>query len=171
MKYTLGRLVMFCGLLVWASSASAHHALQAQFNTLKPLQLKGTLARIDWVNPHAYFWLDIKDETGKATQWGCETVGPERASSSRIPARPGVVQNRRDLHLRRVCGHRRLGAGSSRRPCTFRTAGKSSSGSGIRTPHSRRAKAASHELKPDTTYASSQRVVSVDGWPKRTCRM
>ena len=67
---------MFCGLLVWASSASAHHALQAQFNTLKPLQLKGTLARIDWVNPHAYFWLDIKDETGKATQWGCETVGP-----------------------------------------------------------------------------------------------
>ena len=109
MRYTLGRLVMFCGLLVWASSASAHHALQAQFNTLKPLQLKGTLARIDWVNPHAYFWLDIKDETGKATQWGCETVGPERASSSRIPARPGVLQNRRDIHLRRICGHRRFG--------------------------------------------------------------
>jgi len=76
MRYTLGRLVMLCGLLVWASSASAHHALQAQFDTLQPLQLKGTLARIDWVNPHAYFWLDIKDEAGTSKQWGCETVGP-----------------------------------------------------------------------------------------------
>jgi len=76
MRYTLGRFMVVCGLLVWASSASAHHALQAQFGTLRPLQLKGTLARIDWVNPHAYFWLDIKDETGKAKQWGCETVGP-----------------------------------------------------------------------------------------------
>jgi hypothetical protein len=76
MRCTLGRLVMSCGLLVWAGSASAHHALQAQFDTLKPLQLKGTLARVDWVNPHAYFWLDIKDDAGASKQWGCETVGP-----------------------------------------------------------------------------------------------
>ena len=76
MRCTLGRLLMSCGLLVWAGSASAHHALQAQFDTLKPLQLKGTLARIDWVNPHAYFWLDIKDDAGASKQWGCETVGP-----------------------------------------------------------------------------------------------
>ena len=76
MRCTLGRLLMSCGLLVWAGSASAHHALQAQFDTLKPLQLKGTLARIDWVNPHAYFWLDIKDDAGTSKQWGCETVGP-----------------------------------------------------------------------------------------------
>jgi uncharacterized protein DUF6152 len=76
MRCTLGRLVMSCGLLVWTGSASAHHALQAQFDTLKPLQLKGTLARIDWVNPHAYFWLDIKDDAGTSKQWGCETVGP-----------------------------------------------------------------------------------------------
>jgi uncharacterized protein DUF6152 len=76
MRCTLGRLVMSCGLLMWAGSASAHHALQAQFDTLKPLQLKGTLARIDWVNPHAYFWLDIKDDAGTSKQWGCETVGP-----------------------------------------------------------------------------------------------
>jgi len=76
MRCTLSRLLMSCGLLVWAGSASAHHALQAQFDTLKPLQLKGTLARVDWVNPHAYFWLDIKDDAGTSKQWGCETVGP-----------------------------------------------------------------------------------------------
>jgi hypothetical protein len=76
MRYTLGRLGVLCALLLWGSSTSAHHALQAQFDTLKPLQLKGTLARIDWVNPHAYFWIDIKDDAGTSKQWGCETVGP-----------------------------------------------------------------------------------------------
>ena len=76
MRYTLGSAMGLCGLLLWAGSATAHHALQAQFDTLKPLTIKGSLARVDWVNPHAYFWLDIKDETGKVKQWGAETVGP-----------------------------------------------------------------------------------------------
>lgn len=77
MKYTLGgAAVLLCGLLLWTGSVSAHHALQAQFDTEKSLSLKGTLARIEWINPHAYFWFDVKDETGKVTQWGAETVGP-----------------------------------------------------------------------------------------------
>lgn len=89
MRHTLGRLVALCGLLLGASSASAHHALQAQFDTEKTLQLKGTLARIEWINPHAYFWIDVKDDTGKVRQWGCETVGPvalRQAGFSRGPA-------------------------------------------------------------------------------------
>jgi hypothetical protein len=72
----LGGVVALLALLLPAGSVSAHHALQAQFDTEKPLQLKGTLARIDWVNPHAYLWIDVKDDTGKVRQWGCETVGP-----------------------------------------------------------------------------------------------
>ena len=77
MKYTLGAAVMLlCGFLLWDISASAHHALQAQFDTQKPLTIKGSLARVDWVNPHAYFWLDVKDASGQSKQWGCETVGP-----------------------------------------------------------------------------------------------
>ena len=75
-KYRLGEVVVVCSLLLWAGSAYAHHALQAQFDTLKPLQLKGTLARVDWVNPHAYFWIDVKDASGAVKQWGCETIGP-----------------------------------------------------------------------------------------------
>ena len=76
MRYTLGGAVILCGLLLWAGSVSAHHALQAQFDTEKPLSLKGTLARIEWVNPHAYFWFDVKDASGTVKQWGAETVGP-----------------------------------------------------------------------------------------------
>ncbi|HEY5616529.1 MAG TPA: DUF6152 family protein [Vicinamibacterales bacterium] len=76
MKYKLGGAMVLCCLLPWTGSVSAHHALQAQFDTEKTLSLKGELARIEWINPHAYFWFDVKDEAGKVTQWGAETVGP-----------------------------------------------------------------------------------------------
>jgi hypothetical protein len=76
MRFTPGAAVLACGLFLWTVSVSAHHALQAQFDTNKVLSLKGQLARIEWINPHAYFWFDVKDETGKVTQWGAETVGP-----------------------------------------------------------------------------------------------
>jgi uncharacterized protein DUF6152 len=76
MTQKLGGALVLVGLLFSTGSVSAHHALQAQFDTLKPLTLKGALARVDWVNPHAYFWLDIKDDSGQTKQWGCETVGP-----------------------------------------------------------------------------------------------
>jgi uncharacterized protein DUF6152 len=76
MRHTLGGTVALWGLLLSAGSASAHHALQAQFDTEKVLMLKGTLARVEWINPHAYFWFDVKDDTGQVKQWGAETVGP-----------------------------------------------------------------------------------------------
>ena len=76
MKYTLGGAAALCGLLLSTGPVSAHHALQAQFDTEKVLTLKGTLARIDWINPHAYFWFDVKDDKGTVKQWGAETVGP-----------------------------------------------------------------------------------------------
>lgn len=76
MRHKLGVAVTVCSLLSSVAPVSAHHALQAQFDTQKPLALKGTLARMDWVNPHAYFWLDVVDEAGKTRQWGCETIGP-----------------------------------------------------------------------------------------------
>jgi hypothetical protein len=76
MRVTL-RWALVTSVLLWAGSASAHHALQAQFDTTKPLTLKGTLARIEWINPHAYFWFDVKDDqSGAVKQWGAETVGP-----------------------------------------------------------------------------------------------
>lgn len=89
MRHKLGGVVVLGGLLLWVGSVSAHHALQAQFDTQKSVELKGTLARVDWVNPHAYFWLDVTDETGKVRQWGFETVGPtalRQAGFTRGPA-------------------------------------------------------------------------------------
>ena len=76
MKFMLGAAAILGGLFLWTGPVAAHHALQAQFDTNKVLSLKGELARVEWINPHAYFWFDVKDETGKVTQWGAETVGP-----------------------------------------------------------------------------------------------
>src|SRR5688572_13166407 len=89
MRQKLGGVVALCGLLLWAASGSAHHALQAQLDVDKTLTLTGTLARVDWINPHAYFWLDVKDETGKVRQWGLEAIGPtalRQAGFTRGPA-------------------------------------------------------------------------------------
>ncbi len=82
MKYRLGGAVALCAVFLWAGSVSAHHALQAQFDTEKSLSLKGTLARIEWINPHAYFWFDVTNAAGETKQWGAETVGPNALRSA-----------------------------------------------------------------------------------------
>jgi hypothetical protein len=53
-----------------------HHSFAAEFDSSKPVELKGTVTRIDWVNPHAWIYLDVKDDAGKVTSWGCELGSP-----------------------------------------------------------------------------------------------
>ena len=107
MKFTPGAAVLVCSLFLWTVSVSAHHALQAQFDTNKVLRLTGQLARIEWINPHAYFWFDVKDETGKVTQWGAETVGPTALRQAGFLRGTGVVPRRRYVYVRGLRGPRR----------------------------------------------------------------
>ena len=53
-----------------------HHSFAAEFDSSKPVELKGTVTRIDWVNPHAWVYLDVKDDAGKVISWGCELGSP-----------------------------------------------------------------------------------------------
>jgi len=54
----------------------AHHSFSAEFDGTKPIQLKGVVTRIEWANPHVYFYIDVKGADGKVENWGCETAGP-----------------------------------------------------------------------------------------------
>ena len=54
----------------------AHHSFSAQFDALKPLKMTGTVTSVEWQNPHSWFYLDVKDETGAVTNWGFELASP-----------------------------------------------------------------------------------------------
>ncbi len=72
-KIFLGRTVL--GLLSLATfAASAHHSVAGQFDSSKRLQLTGTISEVDWINPHVYIHLDVKDEKGAVTAWRLETL-------------------------------------------------------------------------------------------------
>jgi hypothetical protein len=58
--------------------ARAHHAFSAEFDVDKPLTLKGTLTKIEWVNPHAWLHVDVMEPDGKIVSWSIETGGPNQ---------------------------------------------------------------------------------------------
>jgi len=64
------------GLLMAAIPGFAHHSFSAEYDRSKPIQLKGTVTKVEWMNPHARFYLDVKDEGGKVINWEFELGSP-----------------------------------------------------------------------------------------------
>ena len=64
------------GVLSGTTSVAAHHSFAAEFDGSKPITLSGTIAKVEWTNPHIHFFLDVKDETGRVTQWKFEGYPP-----------------------------------------------------------------------------------------------
>ena len=54
----------------------AHHSFAAEFDASKALRLTGALTKIEWTNPHTYFYIDVKEENGNVVKWGCEAGSP-----------------------------------------------------------------------------------------------
>ncbi|MBM3820091.1 MAG: hypothetical protein FJW14_13885 [Acidimicrobiia bacterium] len=70
----VGVLVAAAFLLAGAATY-AHHSFAAEFDATKPITLKGNVTKVDWVNPHVWIYVNVKDEAGKVTNWGAE-MGP-----------------------------------------------------------------------------------------------
>ena len=76
-------MAMTLGLLVVTTSfLSAHHSFAAEYDSNQPVKVTGVVTRVDWTNPHIWFFVDVKDDQGKVTNWGF-SGGP-----------PGVLQRR-----------------------------------------------------------------------------
>src|SRR6266568_8812092 len=58
------------GLLLISASLFGHHSDAAQFDVSKPVKVTGVVKRVEWANPHIWFYVDVKDEGGKVTTWG-----------------------------------------------------------------------------------------------------
>jgi len=72
----LTAVVAGLGLLAVAGPTFAHHAFTAEFDAKQPIKLTGTVTKLEWQNPHTWFYIDVKDDTGKITNWGLEMGSP-----------------------------------------------------------------------------------------------
>lgn len=75
-KYLITLAIAAAGMLLTIAAASAHHAVQAQFDQNNVATITGTMTRVMWINPHVRWFLDVEDEDGNVTTWNISGAGP-----------------------------------------------------------------------------------------------
>jgi hypothetical protein len=94
MKTMLLALAATAGLLLGVAPLMAHHSFAAEFDGAKPMDLTGTVTKVDWVNPHSWIYIDVKNDDGTVVNWGLETGPPNvlyRGGWRRDTVKPGDV--------------------------------------------------------------------------------
>ena len=83
------------GLLLGAAAAlSAHHSFTAEYDATQPVKVSGVVTKVEWQNPHIWFFVDVKDAQGKVTNWGFSGAPPgvlQRRGISRASLKNGDV--------------------------------------------------------------------------------
>jgi hypothetical protein len=87
--------VVLASLISTAVPVFAHHSFEAEFDRAKQVTLTGTVTKVEWMNPHTYFYIDVKDpKTGKVQNWACEMGSPNGLTNrgwTRNTLRVGLV--------------------------------------------------------------------------------
>lgn len=63
-------------MLLCAAPVLAHHSFATMYDSTKPVEMKGTVTKVEWTNPHARFYIDVKDEKGQVSNWNFEMASP-----------------------------------------------------------------------------------------------
>jgi hypothetical protein len=74
MRHRLRNLFVAVAIAVTATAMQAHHSVPGQFDMSKPMTLKGVIAKVDWINPHIYVHLQVKDPAGTTSTWALATL-------------------------------------------------------------------------------------------------
>ena len=74
MRYRFAVVLVAATLVVVAGSVSAHHSVSGQYDASRPLTLTGVISKVDWINPHVYLHLDVKEKDGAVTTWTLSTL-------------------------------------------------------------------------------------------------
>jgi hypothetical protein len=75
-RIKLAVVIAVAGALLSATAAFAHHAFAAEFDAKKPVKLRGTVTKMEWINPHAWIHVDVKDSDDKVVNWMIEAGTP-----------------------------------------------------------------------------------------------
>jgi len=97
MRTTFAVAPLAVAWIVLGATTSAHHAFSAEFDANKPVTLRGAVTKVEWINPHSWLYLDVKDPaTGKVSSWKVEMGAPNQLlrrgwNKNTIPAGTEVV--------------------------------------------------------------------------------
>jgi hypothetical protein len=93
MKLAIAAAVTGLALSGWASSALAHHAFAAEFDANKPVNFKGTITKMEWVNPHSWLHIAVQQSDGTVINWAVEAGTPNvlfRRGFTKDTLKPGT---------------------------------------------------------------------------------
>ena len=76
MRNLLAFFVVGFSLVIVGPQVLAHHSETAEYDATKPVKVTGTITKVEWQNPHVWFYVDVKDESGKITTWGFSGAPP-----------------------------------------------------------------------------------------------
>jgi hypothetical protein len=91
------------GLVAAVAPALAHHSFAVEYDSNKPVTLVGTVTKVEWMNPHARFYIDVKDDGGKVTKWEIELGSPNgllRKGWTRTSLKTGDVTTVEGYHAK-----------------------------------------------------------------------